>query len=142
MVRELITGEIYKDNIGLSDRIWKSHKQIEGSVSNVIQSGIVAKKSVKNLAKDLYQYVNEDTNISFNAFRLASTSITHAYQLSTIRAAKANPVAKGIKWHSVLQARTCQICRERHGKVFEPDDVPLDHPLGLCTTYTYLPLKF
>ena len=36
-------------------------------------------------------------------------------------------------WHSALSERSCEICIERNGKVFAPDDLPLDHPNGLCT---------
>lgn len=154
VVRELLNGDIYKDNQGLNKRIWRFQKENEQKIDYIIQRGLIEKKSTFELAKDLEMYVNPkakktfewkkvypnagNKTIDFNAYRLASTSITHAYQMATIRAAQANPFSEGVKWHSVLSQRTCQLCKERHGKVFKAEDVPLDHPLGLCTTYSVI----
>ena len=154
VVRELLNGDMYKDNQGLNKRIWRFQKENEQKIDYIIQRGLIEKKSTFELAKDLEMYVNPkakktfewkkvypnagNKTIDFNAYRLASTSITHAYQMATIRAAQANPFSEGIKWHSVLSQRTCQLCKDRHGKVFKAEDVPLDHPLGLCTTYSVI----
>lgn len=154
VVRELLNGDMYKDNQGLTKRIWRFQKENEQKIDYIIQRGLIEKKSTFELAKDLEMYVNPkakktfewkkvypnagNKTIDFNAYRLASTSITHAYQMATIRAAQANPFSEGIKWHSVLSQRTCQLCKERHGKIFKAEDVPLDHPLGLCTTYSVI----
>jgi hypothetical protein len=154
VVRELLNGDMYKDNQGLNKRIWRFQKENEQKIDYIIQRGLIEKKSTFELAKDLEMYVNPkakktfewkkvypnagNKTIDFNAYRLASTSITHAYQMATIRAAQANPFSEGVKWHSVLSQRTCQLCKERHGKIFKAEDVPLDHPLGLCTTYSVI----
>lgn len=34
--------------------------------------------------------------------------------------------------------RTCDLCRERHDRIFKIDEVPLDHPNGLCTMIPYI----
>nr|DAN27606.1 MAG TPA: minor capsid protein [Caudoviricetes sp.] len=154
VVRELLNGDMYKDNQGLNKRIWRFQKENEQKIDYIIQRGLIEKKSTFEIAKDLEMYVNPkakktfewkkvypnagNKTIDFNAYRLASTSITHAYQMATIRAAQANPFSEGVKWHSVLSQRTCQLCKERHGKIFKAEDVPLDHPLGLCTTYSVI----
>jgi len=66
--------------------------------------------------------------------RLARTSINHAYQTASIQSSNINPFVDGIEWRSALiHGRTCELCIERHGQVFPKDDVPLDHPNGLCT---------
>lgn len=154
VVRELLNGDMYKDNQGLNKRIWRFQREHEQKIDYIIQKGLIEKKSTFELAKDLEMYVNPkakktfewkkvypnagNKTIDFNAYRLASTSITHAYQMATIRASQANQFSEGIKWHSVLSQRTCQLCKERHGKIFKAEDVPLDHPLGLCTTYSVI----
>ncbi|MDO4721419.1 MAG: hypothetical protein Q4A78_12205 [Peptostreptococcaceae bacterium] len=154
VAQELIAGKFYQDGAGLSARIWNYSKQDRKGVDYIIRQGLLQKKSTLELAKDLETYLHPSAKkdfqwrrvypnagnktIDFNAFRLASTSITHAYQLATIRAAKENPFADGIKWHSALSTRTCELCRSRHGQVFKMDEVPLDHPLGLCTTYSVI----
>lgn len=154
VAHELMSGKFYQDGAGLSARIWNYSKQDQKGVDYIIQQGLLQKKSTLELAKDLEKYLDPSAKkdfewrkvypnagsktIDFNAFRLASTSITHAYQLATIRAAKENPFAEGLKWHSALSTRTCELCRSRHGQVFKIDEVPLDHPLGLCTTYSVI----
>lgn len=71
--------------------------------------------------------------VDYNAQRLARTLINHAYQQNVVRQAKSNPFATGVKWLASGGERMCEICEERDGKIFPVDDVPLDHPNGMCT---------
>lgn len=71
--------------------------------------------------------------VDYNAQRLARTLINHAYQQNVVRQAKTNPFATGVKWEASGGERMCEICEERDGKIFPVDDVPLDHPNGMCT---------
>lgn len=71
--------------------------------------------------------------VDYNAQRLARTLINHAYQQNVVRQAKSNPFATGVKWLASGGERMCEICEERDGKIFSADDVPLDHPNGMCT---------
>lgn len=71
--------------------------------------------------------------VDYNAQRLARTLVAHAYQQNVVRQAQANPFASGVKWEASGGERMCEICEERDGKVFPVDDVPLDHPNGMCT---------
>lgn len=71
--------------------------------------------------------------VDYNAQRLARTLVSHAYQQNVVRQAQANPFASGVKWIASGGERMCEICEERDGKIFPVDDVPLDHPNGMCT---------
>ena len=71
--------------------------------------------------------------VDYNAQRLARTLVSHAYQQNIIKQAQANPFASGVKWIASGGERMCEICEERDGKVFPVDDVPMDHPNGMCT---------
>lgn len=71
--------------------------------------------------------------VDYNAQRLARTLINHAYQQNVVHQAKTNPFATGVKWEASGGERMCEICEERDGKIFPVDDVPLDHPNGMCT---------
>ena len=114
----------------------------------MITNGVAAGKTTLEIAQDLERYVDPKARkpwdwfkvyphsaakIDYNAQRLARTVIAHAYQRATIREAKTNPLSMGIMWHSALSERSCEICIERNGKVFQPDELPLDHPNGMCT---------
>lgn len=150
IVKDIISGNLYKDNRSLSSRIWTYGQEFKKDIQYTINQAILEKKSAIELAKDLEQFVKEpakrettwgkvypnlkNKKVDYNAMRLARTSINHAYQTSTIQSSNMNPFVEGIEWRSALiHGRTCDICRERHGQIFPKDDVPLDHPNGLCT---------
>lgn len=156
VVKPILSGELYKDKRSLSDRIWRLGDEFEKDVQYIINRGLIEYKSAVDLAKDLEQYVQEPARrpttwgmvypnlrnkaVDYNAMRLARTSINHAYQTATIRSVERNPFVEGVEWFSAMQhGRTCELCMERHGKVFLKDSVPLDHPNGLCTMIPYIP---
>lgn len=80
--------------------------------------------------------------VDYNAQRLARTMISHAYQQSFEAVNRNDPFVIGYRWlTSNFHGRVCDICRERaetdhHGLgegVFPKNDLPLDHPNGMCT---------
>jgi hypothetical protein len=156
VIRDIISGGLYKDNKALSSRIWQTTGQNGKDIESIIAQGITEKKSATKLAEDLEQFVKPAAerpsnwgkaypmlaykNIDYNAMRLARTSINHAYQTATIQSSQMNPFVEGIEWRSALiHGRTCQLCIDRHGQIFPKDDVPLDHANGLCTMVPYIP---
>lgn len=145
IVKDIISGNLYKDNRSLSSRIWTYGQEFKKDIQYTINQAILEKKSAIELAKDLEQFVKEpakrettwgkvypnlkNKKVDYNAMRLARTSINHAYQTSTIQSSNMNPFVEGIEWRSALiHGRTCDICRERHGRVYPVKSVPLDHP--------------
>jgi len=150
VVNDIVSGGLYKDNKALSRRIWIHAGDNTRDIESIIAQGIAEKKSAIKLAEDLEEYVKPSAErpsnwgaayptlagkaVDYNAQRLARTSINHAYQSATIRACQDNPFVEGIEWRSALiHGRTCQTCIDRHGVIFPKDDVPLDHPSGMCT---------
>ena len=111
-------------------------------------AGVAANKSAYEIAKDLEQYVNPNAKkewdwskvypgttkkVDYNAQRLARTMVSHAYQQSLLATTKHNPFVTGYRWRSAHVSRTCELCNERDGQVYSADDLPLDHPNGMCT---------
>lgn len=148
VLTEIKNGKIYDQKWYLSDAIWKDQKDKLRQIHNVVAQGVAAGKTTYEIAKDLEKFVDPHAKkdwawskvypgsakkIDYNAQRLARTVIAHAYERATIRIAKNNPFSQGIMWHSALSERSCEICIERNGKVFQPDELPLDHPNGMCT---------
>lgn len=79
-------------------------------------------------------------SVDYNAQRLARTLISHAYQQSFRQVNEHDPFVKAYVWHSAgLHGRTCDICLERDGKLFKKDELPEDHPNGMCTYEAYIP---
>lgn len=148
VVKNLISGSLYKGDWSLSQSIWKSGNKVKSDVQNVIAKGLAENKSVKDISEDLITYLRPSARkpwdwgkvypgtsaqVDYNAQRLARTMIQHAYQQSMIQSMKYNPFCNGVVWHSVFaHGRTCELCKERDGNLYELKKLPLDHPNGLC----------
>ena len=156
-MNEILFGKAYKDRAGLSERIWLDTKKFNKDIDYIIAEGIANKKSVYEVSKDLEIYVNPkaskdwewskvypNTNkvIDYNAQRLARTSIQHAFQQAQKRSCKKNPYVEKIRWLSSNNSRTCELCNSRNNQLFDIDDVPLDHPNGLCTTIPEITMTY
>lgn len=148
IVYKLSTGKVYGDGWTLSKSIWGQEQKTLHDIDQVIAMGVAGNKSAYEIAKDLEKYVNPSakkewdwskvypgTNkkVDYNAQRLARTMVSHSYQQSLLATTRHNPFVHGYKWRSAHTSRTCEICNERDGKVYSADDLPLDHPNGLCT---------
>ncbi len=153
---EILFGEVYKDRKGLSKRIWQYTKKFDKDIDYIIAEGIAAKKSTYEIAKDLEIYVNpkeskpwdwskvypnSSKKVDYNAQRLARTAINHAFQQAQKRSCEKNPYVEGIRWITSNSHRTCELCNSRNGVVYKVNEVPLDHPNGLCTTIPEIPMS-
>lgn len=158
VIDNIVTGGLYKDNKTLSNRIWNYTNANNKNIQEIIGEGLALKKSAKELANDLKEFSKppKNRNLKFTedypklvakqqeyqAMRLARTAINHAYQTATIQSSMNNPFVEGIEWHSSLDHRACKVCISRHGKIYPKDDVPLDHPNGVCTMIPAIPKTF
>lgn len=154
IVKEVASGNLYKGRWDLSSAIWKNLKKNMDDINMIIAKGIAAQKSTYEIAKDLEKYVNPAARkdwkwskvypgtarvIDYNAQRLARTMISHAYQESFVRTTRNNPFVTEYRWLASGGDRMCEICAERDGKLFHKDELPLDHPNGMCTFEAVIP---
>lgn len=166
IIREISNGNVYQDNWRLSEAIWGYNKQTQYNLNRIISMGTKQGKSAYEIALDLERYVEpsaskpsrriyswrydkmgnkvKDTfyfgKADYNAQRLARTLISHAYQQSFMRVNQNDPFVVGYKWlTSNFHGRVCEICRDREGKIFKKDELPLDHPNGMCTFEAVIP---
>lgn len=153
IINNITSGNLYKDQYGadwnFSKRIWGDYNSAKGELASIVTNGMLSGKGCYEIAKDLEKYVMPNAQkpwdwsrvypgtrkkIDYNAQRLARTMISHAYQQSLVEMSKNNPFASGIEWRSALiEHRTCELCEQRHGQIFPVNQLPLDHPNGLCT---------
>lgn len=148
IVSDILNGKVYSGDWSLSKAIWGDNKKVLKDIDQIIAIGVAENKSAYDIAKDLEKYVDpsakkpwdwgkvypgSNKTIDYNAQRLARTLVNHAYQQSVIINAKNNPFVKGVKWISSHDDRVCELCKKRDGQIYDPDDVPLDHPNGRCT---------
>lgn len=154
IVSMVSSGKLYSGNWSLSRALWKNHIHTRNNINNIIAQGVAENKSAYDIAKDLEKYLNPSARkdwdwskvypgtskrVDYNAQRLARTMVSHAYQQSFIRVTKNNPFVEDYIWHSAGGSRTCEICSSRDGVHFKKDELPLDHPNGMCTYEAYIP---
>lgn len=141
-------GKLYGEGWTLSKAIWGESQKHAHDIDKIVASGIAANKSAYDIAKDLEKYVNPSAKkewdwskvypgtskkIDYNAQRLARTMVSHAYQQSLLASTKYNPFVKGYRWRSAHSTRTCELCNSRDGQIYSANNLPLDHPNGMCT---------
>lgn len=165
ILANLINGQIYKDNMGLSDRIWRASGSFEKDIDYMVNRGIAEHKSAYELAKDLEQYVKPKARrdwdwgkvypnlagkqVDYSAQRLARTSINHAYFLSNQKVCRQNPYIEAMHWQLSDSHDERQVipfgpdeCDEyaQHDEGlgmgnWKPEQIPLPHPQCLCIQY-------
>lgn len=151
-VKKLIQGKYYADGKTLDQRIWNITKSNAKDIDTLIKVNVARGANARKLAQQLDRYINPakrieaktlevsmNKSISYQAQRLARTSIAHAFSKTTIENAKTNPFNKGIKWNLSTSHHERQvkrdgpdICDEYDGRVFKPNEAPLQHPNCLC----------
>lgn len=148
IVQAVASGQLYTGNWTLSKALWLNTAETQRDVQSVIAQGIIQNKSAYDIAKDLEKYVDPTARkdwdwskvypgtrrvVDYNAQRLARTMVSHAYQQAFVRTTQKNPFVTKYKWEASNSGRVCEICAERDGQLYDKDDLPLDHPNGMCT---------
>lgn len=157
IVRNLITGQIYDSGWSLSSRIWGDNEQTMKDAYQIMAKGLAQNKPVYEIAKELEQYVRPSAKlpwnpvlamkntktgkieykriykkqVDYNAQRLARTLAQHSYQQSFITVTKNNPFVLEYIWHS-NGSRVCPLCASRDGVHYKKNELPMDHPNGMC----------
>lgn len=147
-VERLVTGQIYKSGWSLSKRIWGDNEQTLKDIHQVMAKGIAEQKPIHDIAKDLESYVRPNARlpwnlrmadgvriykkqVDYNAQRLARTLVQHSYQQSFVSTTKDNPFILDYVWRA-NGSRVCELCMSRDGVHYKKDDLPMDHPNGMC----------
>ncbi|MBY1352389.1 hypothetical protein RHG09_06995 [Clostridioides difficile] len=160
VVGKIVAGNFYKDKRSLDSRIWGYSNKNRKDIDRLIKANIARGANAKTLAKSLDNYVNPvkkteaktlevgmNKSISYQAQRLARTSITHAFVETSVQNAINNPFCVGLQWNLSSQHYIRQVkwrgedeCDEyaeqnRFGLgegVFPPEKYPIPHPNCLC----------
>lgn len=149
IVRNIITGQIYDSGWSLSKRIWSDNEDTMKTAYQIVAGGMAQNKSIYEIAKDLEKYVQPGAKkpwnlvdkdgrkiypkqVDYNAQRLGRTLVQHGYQQSFIATTQKNPFITDYIWRS-NGSRVCELCIARDGQHYSKDDLPMDHPNGMCT---------
>lgn len=154
-VEQMIKGKVYYNGRGLDKLLWDATKCSKDKLNLAITSCIAQGMGAGDMSEVLKEFAmgghhtwsrnkireklgpayarKYSGGLDYEALRLARTTLTHQAQLATLATSKINPYMDAVIWHSDHQAgRTCQLCLDRDGTKFELDNVPLDHPNGMC----------
>lgn len=167
IVERLVTGQVYQGGWNLSQRIWGDNEKVMAELYQIAARGAVENKSIQEIAKDMAGHVSPSAQkpwnkviamkntttgaieykrmytrkVDYNAQRLARTLVQHSYQQSFVAVTKDNPFVMDYIWHAD-GSRPCELCEERDGMHFAKDDLPMDHPNGMCTMEPSIDEKF
>ena len=156
LVEQMIKGKVYDDGKSLDNRLWNvsqgAGKKLNAAIASCLAQGMGAadmsevikqfahtghhtwdRRKIREKLGDGYARSFGRSGLDYEALRLARTTITHQAQLATLAGAQVNPYMNAVRWHSSHTAgRTCTLCNDRDGTIFDLKEVPLDHPNGLC----------
>ena len=149
VVSNIVTGQIYEGGWSLSKAIWTDNQKTLSDIYSIVAQGRAMNMSAYEVSKMLERYVNPakakmwnlkmadgvriyKKSVDYNAQRLVRTLNQHAYQQSIIQVVKDNPFIPGIYWRS-NGSRVCPICIDRDGNFYKWNELPMDHPNGMCT---------
>lgn len=147
-INNLITGQIYNEGWSLSKAIWGDKEQTLKDAYGVVAAGMAQNKSMYEIAKDLEKYVRPEAakswnlrdkdgkliypkKVDYNAQRLGRTLVQHSYQQTFVSATIKNPFVLSYQWIA-NGSRRCELCKQRDGEIYKKDELPLDHPNGMC----------
>lgn len=149
VVRSIVTGQVYESGWSLSARIWGNNEETMKDLYRIVAGGVAQQMPIYNISKQLEQYVRPGAakqwnlidkdgrkiyprQVDYNAQRLARTLVQHSYQQSFDAVCHNNPFVIDYVWNA-NGSRVCEICLDRDGRHYDKDNLPLDHPNGMCT---------
>ncbi|KOR24184.1 hypothetical protein [Clostridium sp. L74] len=159
-VKQFISGNYYADGKTLDQRIWNLTKRNAADIDRIIKINAAAGTNARDLAKEINKYINPkkkmkihkripgiNKSISYQAQRLARTSLTHISTETYIQGSKMNPFNIGLKWNLSPSHYERQVAR--HGEdicdeyatqdnydlgsgIYPADKYPTAHPNCIC----------
>jgi hypothetical protein len=150
---ERAANRVWSDGWKLSDRLYNLDAATRQTVQDTIVQGVAEQVSAKELAARLQTSLTKAgaDNPRYKAMRIARTEINTAHReahiLSTMdESGNLKPFLSGVRWNLSLSHPRADICDLwANGSsdglpsgVYLPEDVPSDHPHGLCYTSSEL----
>lgn len=148
VINAVATGSVYgkPGSWSLSKAIWGDNEKNLSKIYQLIAQGQAAQMGISDIADMISKYVNPNKKldwigpngkkiyghkVDYVAQRLVRTLSQHTYQQSIVSCAEDNPFITGFVWIA-NGSRVCDLCKKRDGKFFKKDELPLDHPNGMC----------
>lgn len=158
ILNSLWTGSLYQQGSWTpSKAIWSDLGDTSSFLQQIVADGIAMNLPVSEIAENVASCVKPSSRkpwnytftavdkttgelkkyhvypkkVDYSAQRLVRTLSQHAYQQTMVSIQRDNPLCQYFKWHAI-GGRACPLCQARNGRLFKKDEVPLDHPNGMC----------
>lgn len=140
IINSVLLGKIYSKRWTLHNSIEKIPVKIKKKLDDIVTSGELHDKSAEKIVQEISDALNPKKKTlysgipSASAQRVAKTTLVHTYQEAVVQAL-INTDFKSkvmVRWVSALAPNTCELCEQRHNQLYEPLEVPLEHPNGQC----------
>ena len=151
--KKVLAGAMYADKLSMKRRIKRALKKNVKDLKYIAAIALRQGRSYDQVLKDLQIYLRvgkqkplewinsypkASTQIDYNVQRIAKTYASHVFQEAQKESCRRNPFVSGIKWLVSNSHRVCPLCKTRDQVVYKIDELPTDHPNGLCTTIPVL----
>ena len=151
--KKVLVGALYIDKLSMKRRINRALKKNAKDLKYIAAMALKQGKSFDQVLKDLQIYLRvgkqkplgwinsypkASTQIDYNIQRIAKTYASHVFQETQKESCRRNPFVIGIKWLVSNSHRVCPLCKTRDQVIYKIDEVPMDHPNGMCTTIPVL----
>ncbi len=126
-----------QDGLKISDRVWRTSERARNNIQRVVEDAVARGQDARTTAKQVQQYLQPgvfkphklevrqrlriDTDVSYQAMRLARTEMNNAFHEGTIAANQHSPGYLGIFWklsgaHNVPDVCTDMAVDMSHGE--------------------------
>lgn len=152
IIEMVIEGELYDSKWTLDKAVKGIDAKTENIIAEIIEAGIAQGKSEDEIIQEILavldpnetQYQKTYTTKTGKVYvpktgaatdTLMRTTLEHGYQQVIKHLAESleeDHKKVMIRWISALAHNTCEVCESRHNQLYEPEDLPLEHPNGQC----------
>lgn len=150
IVAMVVSGELYDSKWTLSKAVKGIDEKTEAIIAEIIDAGIEQGKSEDEIIQEILAILNPTDDQYQKTYTtktgkvyvpktgaatdtLMRTTLEHGYQQIIKHLAESLEDKKVmIRWISALAHNTCEVCESRHNQLYEPEDLPLEHPNGQC----------
>lgn len=156
IISMITSGKFYDKKWTLDGFIKQERDKIMADVRKIISVCVENDMEIGEVYNSLENYFNPDREkrskffvmfpgvkrkISYDSIRTGNTMVGHAYEETFVNVTMFNPFIEGYRWITSGSDRVCPVCIDRESTdkfglgvgIFPKDQLPLDHPNGMCT---------
>ena len=153
VVAMVIAGKLYKSKWTLDKAVKNISSKLDAVIDAIIENGKKQGKTDAEIAEQILAVINPNDSQYMHVVQtdkgslyvpkvgaatstLMRTTLEHGYQETVKELAevldKKTDYKVMIRWISALAHNTCEVCESRHNELYEPSELPLEHPNGQC----------